>query len=137
MNYTFKIRTLADVAGTKVKSIDTLLHQDLRVIGYNISINNRAKGNVVACWLDVLIYKLLVMFLLQAHHQLHCVLQVAAHLTGQHAGVLGWLKTDGPARQSCAALSDGSLEQAWRHKQQRGNEEASRQIFGALMANLH
>lgn len=92
----------------------TLLHEYLRVIRYNISINNRPKGDVVAGWLDVLIYQLLVMFSLKTHHELYCVLQVTAHLTGQHAGVLGRLKTDGPAGQSCAALCDGPLEQAWK-----------------------
>lgn len=99
-----------------------MLHEYLRVIRYNISINNRPKGDVVAGWLDVLIHQLLVMFSLKAQHELHCVLQVAAYLPGQHPGVLGWLKTDGPAGQSCAALSDSSLEQAWRQKQQHKND---------------
>ncbi len=91
-----------------------MLHEYLRVIRYNISINHRPKGDVVAGWLDVLIYQLLVMFSLKAHHKLYCVLQVTANLTGQHPGILSWLKTDGPAGQSCAALGNGPLEQAWR-----------------------
>lgn len=105
-----------------------MLHEDLRVVRYNISINNRPKGDVVAGWLDVLIHQLLVMFFLKAHDELHCVLQVTAHLPGQHPGVLGWLKTDGPAGQSCAALGDGPLEQAWRRTQERGEEGGKNQI---------
>lgn len=45
---------------------NTLLHKYLGVIRYNVSINNRPKGDVVAGWLDVLIHQLLVMFSLKA-----------------------------------------------------------------------
>lgn len=103
----------------KQKGIDTLLHEYLRVIRYNISINDRSKGNVVSSRLDVLIHQLFVMFSLQAAHKLHSVLQVTAHLTGQHPGVLGWLKADRPAGQSRATHGDGPLEQSWRQKQRR------------------
>lgn len=96
-----------------------MLHEYLRVIWYNVSINDGPKGDVVAGRLDVLIHQLLVVFSLKAYHELHCVLQVTAHLTGQHPSVLGWLKTDGPAGQSGAALGDGPLEQAWKRQQQR------------------
>lgn len=95
-----------------------MLHEYLRVIRDNISINNRSKGDVVAGWLDVLIHQLLVMFFLKAHHELHTVLQATAHLTGQHPGILCWLKTDGPAGQSSATLGDSPLEQAWKNTTQ-------------------
>lgn len=94
----------------------TLLHEYLRVIRYDITIDNRSKGDVVAGWLDVLIHQLFVMFLLETHHQFYSVFKVTAHLTGQHSGVLSWLETDGPAGQSCATLGDGTLEQACRLK---------------------
>lgn len=89
-----------------------MLHEYLRVIWDHVSINNRPEGNVVAGWLDVLIHQLLVMFSLKADHQLHRVLQVATHLMGQHPGIFGWLKTDGPAGQSRATLGNRPLEQA-------------------------
>lgn len=92
-----------------------MLHEYLRVIRYNISINNWSKGDVVTGWLDVLIYQFLVMFSLKAHHELYSVLQVTAHLTGQHPGILCRLKTDGPAGQSSATLSDSPLKQAWKN----------------------
>lgn len=92
--------------------MNTLLHEYLRVIRDNISINNRSEGNVVAGWLNVLIHQLLVVFSLQTHNKLHGVLQVTANLTGQHPGILCWLKADGPAGQSCATLGDCPLEQA-------------------------
>lgn len=91
----------------------TLLHKNLRVIRYNISVNHWPKGYVVASWLDVLIHQLLVMFPLKAQHQFNCVLQVTAHLSGQHSSIFCWLKTDSPAGQSSATLGNGPLEEAW------------------------
>lgn len=90
----------------------TLLHENLRVIRNNISVNHWPKGNMVASWLDVLINQLLVMFPLEAQHQLNCVLQVTPNLAGQHSGIFCWLKTDSPAWQSGATLGNGSLEEA-------------------------
>lgn len=107
----------------------TLLHEYLRVIRYDITIDNRSKGNVVAGWLDVLIHQFFVMFFLKTHHEFYSVLKVTAHLAGQHPGVLSWLETDGPAGQSCATLGDSPLEKTCRPKQQRGREERKKLIM--------
>lgn len=87
-----------------------MLHEDLWVIWYDVAIDNRPEGDVVAGWLNVLVHQLLVVLPLQAQHQLHCVLQVAANLAGQHPGILGRLEADGPAGESGTTLGNGPLE---------------------------
>jgi hypothetical protein len=52
--------------------------------------------------------------LLQTLHQVHRVLQVAAHLLGQHASVLSRLEADCPAGQRSATLCYSSLEKSCR-----------------------
>lgn len=76
-----------------------LLHQDLRVIGDNVSVDDGAEGHAVAGGLDVLLHELLGALLLQAGHHVHRVQHVAANPLSKHASVLDWLIVDGPAGQ--------------------------------------
>lgn len=108
----------------------TLLHEDLRVIWYDVAIDDGPKGDVVAGRLNVLVHQLLVVLPLQAQHQLHRVLQVAAHLAGQHPGVLGGLEADGPAGEGGTTLGNGPLEQTCGQGRRRKEDSRRRRRIG-------
>ena len=88
-----------------------LLHEDLRVVGDDVSVHHGAKGDVVAGRLDVLVHQLPEVLAPEAVHQVSGLGVGAAHLAGQDLGVLQGLVVDGPAGDGCATLGDGSLEQ--------------------------
>lgn len=73
-----------------------LLHEDLRVVRYHVSIDHRGKGRVVLGRGDVLLHQLTVAPALEAGHQLGAVLHPTAHFLAQLPGILTGLVVDSP-----------------------------------------
>lgn len=57
-----------------------LLHEDLGIVGHHVSVHHRAKGNVVAGRLDVLVHQLPEVLAPQAVDQIGGLGVGAAHL---------------------------------------------------------
>lgn len=90
-----------------------LLHEDLGIVGHHISVHHRAKGNVVAGWLDVLVHQLPEILAPQAVDQISGLGVGAAHLASKNLGVLERLIVDRPAGDGCSALGYGPVEQTY------------------------
>lgn len=93
-----------------------LLHEDLRIIGHHIAIHYRAKGNVVAGWLDVLVHQFSEVLASQAVNQVGRLCVGAAHLPGQDLGVFEGLVVDRPAGDGCSTLGYRPVEQTWKNR---------------------
>lgn len=88
-----------------------LLHEDLGIIRHHVSIHHRAKGNVVAGWLDVLVHQLPEVLASQAVNQVGRFCVGAAHLPGKDLGILEGLVVDGPTGDGRSTLCYGPVEQ--------------------------
>lgn len=88
-----------------------LLHEDLRVVRHHVSIHHRAKSDVVAGGLDVLVHQLPKILAPQAVDQVGGLGVGAAHLAGKDLGVLEGLVVDRPAGDGSATLGYGPVEQ--------------------------
>lgn len=88
-----------------------LLHQDLGVVRYHITINHRRESRVIFGGRDVLLHQFTVAPTLEASDQLAAVVDAAAHPLPQLLGIFAGLVVNGPTGQGTAALDDGSVEE--------------------------
>ena len=91
-----------------------LLHEDLRVVGDDVPVDDGPEGDVVGGRRDGLLDELPVVLVPKALHHVCGVQHVAAHLVCQDPSVLGRLVVDGPAGQGGPTLDNGLLEETCR-----------------------
>lgn len=88
-----------------------LLHQDLGVVWYNVTVDHWRKSRVVFGRRYVLLHQFTVTPTLEASDQLAAVIDATAHPLAQLSGIFAGLVVDGPTGQGTATLDDGSVEE--------------------------
>lgn len=88
-----------------------LLHQDLGVVWYNVTVDHWRKGRVVFGRRYALLHQFAVTPTLEASDQLAAVVDATAHPLAELSGIFAGLVVDGPTGQGTATLDDGSVEE--------------------------